>query len=270
MKNVSIKMPPKRKAVFDVSGRYVGKRVKTGRSIILSRKSKPGYGRRLTKYSKKRFNRRVRKALLQTTETGYKTKVVVSGAGSGINHDTLRKYVLWDVSDYSIFPTQGLGDGNRIGDEIYVTGMMIRATFQVPYDRRNTKIRLWYVPYNTDQGFPDQQSQFMHNVTGNTFLDPIQTKRWPGVKYLGQYQVKSTDQPHIIGETLQDKTIMVKKWLPIYRKVAFKEDGSVVPVSGLKEHGWLIASAYDSITSATTDTVVSRCEMSCTMYYKDP
>lgn len=229
-----------------------------------------GYGARRTKRGRTRFVRKVRSALLKTTETGYKSLTVAQGTGAAINHDTLKNFTLWDEAYTPLFPTQGLGDGNRIGDEIYVTGLKLRMQFEMPYDRRNTKIKLWYVPYDSASGDPALQAHFQHNVTGNTFLDPIQNKRWPGVKYLGMYQLTSTDQPHIIGETPEDKTLFINKWIPIYKKVAFKEDGSSVVVSGLPERGSIIATAYDTYSTFQTDTVVSRGEIACTLYYKDP
>lgn len=204
--------------------------------------------------------------MLKTTETGYKSLTVAQGTGASINHDTLKGFQLWSSTLTSLFPSQGLGDGNRIGDEIYVTGMKIRFQFEMPHDRRNTKIKLWYVPYNSDQGAPVTQSEFQHNVTGNTFLDPIQNKRWVGTKYLGMYQLKATDQT----TGVQDKTLFIEKWIPIYRKVTFKEDGSSVIASGLKEQAAIIATAYDTYSTFQTDTVVSRGEIQCTLYYKDP
>lgn len=205
--------------------------------------------------------------MLKTTETGYKSRTIAQGTGASINHDTLKAFILWDETTTALWPTQGLGDGNRIGDEIYVTGMKIRMQFEMPQDRRNAKIKLWYVPYNHTSGSdPSIQAEFQHNVTGNTFLDPIQTKRWPGVKYLGMYQLKATDQT--TGD--QDKTLFVSKWIPIYRKIAFKEDGSSVVVNGLTERGCIVATAYDTYSSFQTDTIVSRGEMQVTVYYKDP
>lgn len=234
-----------------------------------SRNSSTGrakYGGRRTRRGKSNFARAVRKVILQTTEKCYKSKTLASGTNGAINHDTLRHYRIWDPTDYSIFPAQGLGDGERIGDEIYVTGIMIRATFEVPQDRRNTKMKFWYVPYNSEQGNPSDQAAFQHNVSGNTFLDPIQTDRWQGIRYLGMHQLKSVDQT--TGQ--QDKSIMRKFWLPIYRKVTFNNDGSQSPASGLKEYGSIVATAYDTYSTLTTDTVVNRAEMTATLYYKCP
>lgn len=205
---------------------------------------------------------------MKTTETCYKSKTIAQGTAAAINHDTLRKFIIYDTGNTQIFPAQGLGDGQRVGDEIFVTGIMIRCTFEMPYDRRNAKIKLWSVPYNASQGDPGIQAQFQHNVSGNTFVDPVQSKRWKGIKYLGMHQLRGTDQT--TGEFGGDKTIVKKFWLPIYKKVTFTEDGSTIPASGIPTDWAIVATAYDTYSTFQTDTIVTRGEMVATLYYKDP
>lgn len=259
-------MPYKRKG----SGRGGPMRKKAFTVVRYKRGPGPGVsyaGGRRTKRGRSKFQRSVRRALLNTTETCYKSVTVAQGTGASINHDTLKKWELWnDVGSPSFMPAQGLGDGNRIGDEIYVTGIRIRGQFEMPQDRRNAKIKLWFVQWDNQQGDPAIQANFQHNTSGNTFIDPIQTKRYPGIKYLGMHQLRATDQT----TGTQDKTLFFNKWIPIYRKVSFKEDGSLACVAGLKTYGSLVATAYDTYSTFQTDTVVSRGEITATVYYKDP
>lgn len=210
-----------------------------------------------------RFARNVRKVLLQTTEGRYKSR---SLDGTTFNHDTLTELKIWDESTLGIFPVQGLTDGERLGDEVYVTGIMCRMVFQIPFDRRNTKFKMWYVPYNSSQGNPSTKTEFMHTVSNNVMVDPIQTDRWRGVKYLGMFKCSSVDQE----PAAQDKTVIIKKWIPIFRKVTFQQDGSSLPCSGLTERGSLIVAPYDSINTLTTDTVINNSECAFTLYFKSP
>lgn len=205
---------------------------------------------------------------LKQAETCYKTFSVKSVAGSfnSINHDSLSSIAIWTPSTTTIFPVQGNSDGERRGDEIYATGIRYRACFQVPSDRRNTIIKLWFVPFNTNQGDPNIKSQFFHLLTNNVILDPIQTDRWGGTRYLGSYRFTGRDQP----TDSQDKTIFVNKWIPIKRKVCFRSDAENIVSTGLKAFGYIVMAAYDTISSLTTDTIVSRTEHSFTLYYKDP
>lgn len=211
-----------------------------------------------------RFARNVRKVLLQTTESRYKSRSV---DGSSFSHDSLGSIVLWQegaVTD--LFPSQGLTDGERLGDEIYVTGIMCRMVFQIPHDRRNTKFKIWYVPHSHTQGSPTTKADFFHSVSNNVMVDPIQHDRWQGTRYLGMFKCSAADQT--TGS--QDKTVIVKKWIPIYRKVTFVSDGTATIASGLPERGYLIIAPYDSISTATTDTLITNSECAFTLYFKSP
>lgn len=206
----------------------------------------------------------IKNVTLKQSETKYVSKSI-----SVINfyHDTFKGINLWDASNTQIFPAQGTSDGHRNGDEIYLTGIMIRAVFVVPFDRRNMRLRMWFVPHNPVQGDPTVQANFQHNITGNIFLDPIQTDRYKGVKYLGTYRCLSSDQTTTAGS---DKTILFKRWLPINRKITFQQDNSQAVVSGLKERGYIICTQYDTTTTLTTDVLITSMEMAATLYFKDP
>lgn len=221
-----------------------------------------GRGGRRTRRGKSRFAKAVRGVILSTTERCYKSKAI---DGYTMNHDSLTNWEIWSGTITNIFPQQGLGDGERIGDEIYVTGIMVRMVLQVPQDRRNTKMKFWYVPHNTDVGALTK-ANFFHNVSNNVMVDPIQTDRWKGVRYLGLHQMSAVDQT--TGS--QDKTIIRKFWIPLYKKVTFQSDGSQVVASGLAESGTIVGCAYDTISTLTTDTLVTNSEVSFTLYYKCP
>lgn len=210
-----------------------------------------------------RFARKVRKVLLQTTESRYVSKSI---DGTSVNHDSLQVLNVWSETVTNIWPAQGLTDASRTGDEIYVTGLMCRMVFQIPHDRRNTKFKIWWVPHNSTQGSPNTKTEFFHTVSNNVMVDPIQTDRWQGTKYLGCFGVRATDQT--TGS--QDKTVIVKKWIPLNRKVTFQQDASQLPASGVTERGWIIIGAYDTITSVTTDTLITNSECAFTLYYKSP
>lgn len=210
-----------------------------------------------------RFARKVRKVLLQTTESRYKSRAY---DGVTCNHDSLNYFNIWNETTHGIWPAQGLTDGDRLGDEIYSTGIMCRFVFQIPHDRRNTKFKLWYVPFNSTAGDPATKTDFFHTVSNNVMVDPVQTDRWRGCRYLGQFRCSAADQT--TGS--QDKTVIIKKWIPLKRKITFQSDGVSIPVSGVPERGYIVIAAYDSITSATTDTLITNSECSFTHYFKSP
>lgn len=207
---------------------------------------------------------------LKQSETCYKS---VYGGGALGNpmapqffHNTISSFTIYDSSYYGIFPSQGNSDGERRGDEIYTTGIRLRMAWTVPYDRRNSTFRMYVLPYNSTQGSPIDKTLLFHNISGNIMLDPIQTDRWKGIKYLGTYRCKSRDQ----ATDGQLKTIMINKWIPLKRKVTFLNDGSVVPASGIKENLVILITAYDSIPTLATDVLADHVNACATLYYKDP
>ena len=126
---------------------------------------------------------------LKEQETNYKTIQPTIGS---MGHDSINEFRMWSSST-SVFPSQGTGDGNRIGDRIYPKGIRVRMCLDVPWDRKNVKVKAYYLPYNTDQGDPTTYANLFHNVVGNSRVDPIQFKRWKGIKYLGTYVPRDKD-----------------------------------------------------------------------------
>lgn len=216
-----------------------------------------------------KFAKAVKDVMLKETETKYVciNRALTGTAGNGtLCHNLLTQSILWDdINNTSLFPSQGDGKTSRDGEEIFCRGFMLRGVFQIPYNRRNMRFKLWYVPYNSQQGSPTDKSQFFYSTVNNTLLDPVQTDRWKGIRYLGTYKCSAVDQT--TGS--EDKTIMVKKWIPINRKLVFRTSSDRVVISGLKENGTIIIAPYDTVTSASTDVLITRMEASVTMYYKD-
>lgn len=247
----------------------MGGRKRTMRKTSASPFKRVNTRRLVAKAKTKSLVKLIKNVSLKQAETCYKTFSVKSVAGSfnGINHDSLSSIAIWTpTGSTSFWPVQGNSDGERRGDEIIATGFRYRGVFQCPSDRRNTIVKIWYVPFNTSQGDPNIKSQFFHLATNNVILDPIQTDRWPGTKYLGSLRFTGRDQP----ADSQDKTVFINRWIPLKRKITFRSDGENLLSGGVKGFGYIVMAAYDSISSSTTDTIISRSEHSFTLYYKDP
>jgi hypothetical protein len=217
---------------------------------------------------------------IKEAEVKYKTTGFTHAA---MVHDNIYQMLLWSNSA-TIFPGQGTTDGSRVGDRIVCQGLKIRAVFDVPWDRKNVKLKVFYLPWNSDQGTPTTYGQFFHDITTNARLDPVQTKRWPGVKYLGTYQIEPERAPYYTYSSgdqtpaadvisANTGTICVKKWIPMNKKLYFKADAST-SVTNLKENGSIICIPYTTINTASTgvisgDNVILKAEMAVTVYYKD-
>lgn len=240
---------------------YASKKARTIGSYYS--KGGSGGGRSKRKWPRYRFARAVKRVIFSTAEKCYKS---TQKDGNSFNHDSLGAISVWYPGGNTFFPSQGNGDGERRGDEIYATGIMIRAVWQIPHDRRNTKFKLWFVQYDEDQQGVLSKANFFHNISNNVMVDPIQSDRWRGVRYLGMHKCSAVDQT--TGS--QDKTIIMKKWIPLKRKICFQSDSSDTPTSGVMSRGALVIAPYDSITSVTTDTLITNSEITFTLYYKDP
>jgi len=152
-----------------------------------------------------------------------------------------------------------------------LASVTIRGQIEIPYDRRDVNCDLYFVQNNSAVGGPTDMS---HNVFGNALLDPVQSKRFVNVKKLGRYRVKPTDAGmHSTGSWLADnvitKTIMFKRWVPFKKTVKFVADNTATPTD-IPELGSLLLACADTLSTASSDTVVASVNTTATSYFKDP
>ena len=253
-------------------GRNV-KRFNRGRTFRTVRRRMPAAPRGLS-----RMKNMIKNVQLSQAETNFKTLAVTS---SGMNHDSIYTFPMWGPLS-SIFPVQGTTDHQRIGDRITALSVKIRMCLTIPYDRQNTKLKLYYLPYNSDQGDPTDKAQLFHSLVGNTMVDPIQFKRWKGIQYLGMYRPKDNDaknwvtqgghqvpeEPAAAWQSSNDATIYINKTIKLNRKCWFRDATDFQP-QNLKENGTILILPYASTNTLITDTVVRKMEGAYTLYYKD-
>lgn len=192
-------------------------------------------------------------------------------------HDGIYEYLL-NTTDQgnTTVPTRIVNSAvsnGRVSDEVYSTGFMIRGCFGLPFDRRNTCIKIWLVDYNTNQGTPTNQAHWYRDTTGNSMLDPLNDDRFPGVKLLRVLRHKARDLYVERGELTDNGSIAqlyYKIWIPYRRKLRYASGSQLPPIAGCKERLSLICTAYDTASALTTDVVVVDHRQSVTWYYKDP
>ncbi|AXH77539.1 MAG: putative capsid protein [Circoviridae sp.] len=188
-------------------------------------------------------------------------------------HNNIYQVHCWSMPgtgiNLDILPAQGVNDTTRIGDRIFVKGIMLRCCFQTVGDRLNTKIKVFWIPHNSEQG--DPSSDLFHNVTGSVMVDPVQKKRYPGIKYLGMHRVKPADVQFLTSGTTisaNNNDISFSHFIPMNKKVWFKADASKHP-SNLKEHGTFAFCFYHNQSAMITDVVMTGGDVNATLYYKD-
>lgn len=269
-------------AATKIQRAYRARKVAASRAIAVSTGvGRNGFSRRAGGSYRKmnRFQRAVRKVVFSTTEKKYRSATINGPEGTNLgisstvwNHNSLNFINLWNVTQGTnsvgtrLFPTQGLTDGNRIGDEIYATGISLKLMINLAPDRRTTNIKCWFVPHNGTQGSGTDKNQFFHGLLNNVMVDKVQTDRWPGLKYLGLFRNSDPDNLTSTGHG----QIYLKLWIPLKRKLTFITDGDTITAQGLKQIGSLVFATYDKINSSELDDCVTSIQGEATMHYKDP
>jgi len=269
-------MPYKRARSYSTAAFRKYKRSRTWKPTRFARRPRRG-----TRYGGK--SRMMRNIALNLSEAKENNLNLPFTGGSGTAswngyHDNLYGCNLHDAVNNqgaTKLPANGSLTNGRNGKEIYATGFRIRGSFTVPYDRRNTRIKMWLVEWNTAQGSPVTYANFFENTVGNGMVDPINNERFPGIRKLRDMRVKARDLYVERGEITDDgseATMYYNIWIPFKRKLFFR-DGSteMTPISGIKEYLTMIMLPYDTPdTNSTTDRVVTQHEQCVTFYWRDP
>jgi len=217
---------------------------------------------------------------IKQAEVKYKSRIMNYDA---MNHNGIYKLPIWDADAIllpkSVLPFQGLEDDNRIGDRIHAQKFKLRMTFDIPWDRRNMRLKIFYLQYNSDQGDPTDKAQLQHQITGNIRLDPIQKKRWgKGLKYLGDYNpLRGVQYPHMSVQNAESApgavsqntaSLDINIDIPMNKKIFFTQDGAMTPAN-LKENGCILFLPYSTVNTGTGDNLVIKAQGAITLYYKD-
>lgn len=204
---------------------------------------------------------------LKQTETKYISK---SQTFTSTVHNAINVVRLWgDNSNLAnnVMPNQGDTDANRSGDSIVATGYKIRYNIVANSISKQGHYKFFFLPYNSDQGDPTDRAQLTHTLTDYLSLDPIQSKRWKGIKYLGKRYMRSTD-----SSSNEQGIINGSFWIPLKRTINFKNDTTNI-TTNLKENGILIWYYTGNLALADPDsatTYVAEANFCSTLYFKDP
>lgn len=203
----------------------------------------------------------MKKVALSTTETKFKN---ISIPKWELYHNKNKQ---GSVNLSSALVAQGDDDDDRIGSEIYLTGIKFRLLLGQKADRPNVTFKIYIVEYDSTQaGTLENSSHFYHNVTGNTMLDAIQNHRF---KILYQKTFKGSTGSLEVGETSKEKTYPISFWVPMKRKLSFQTDSGTMVSMGMKDNLRIMIAAYDAYGTVESDNIAyAQCCASC--YYKDP
>lgn len=226
----------------------------------------------IAKQKRSQLVRLIKDVQIAESEMKFKTSTIETGV---LNHNSVTEFNVWGPTGniFNILPNIGTGDGSRIGDRIHAKGIMLRAQVQLTWDRKSTKLAVYWVPHNSEQGAPS--TDLFHNVSGMTILDPLQKKRFPKAKLVGIYKTDPNDQStgsyggsNGTPQANDQKVIFFKAYVPLNQKVYFKTDSSNVPTN-LNEYGTFCLAPFDKTLAGALDNVILSGTMNATLYYKD-
>lgn len=226
----------------------------------------------IAKQKRSQLVKLIKDVQIAESEMKFKSSTIETGV---LNHNTVTEFNVWGPTGniFNILPNIGTGDGSRIGDRIHAKGIMLRGQVQLAWDRKNTRLGIYWVPHNSEQGAPS--TDLFHNVSGMTILDPLSKKRFPKAKLVGIYKTEANDShTGTYGGSVgtpaasDSKIIFFKSYIPMNKKVYFKTDSSNVPTNIL-EYGTLCLAPFDKTLTLSTDNVILSGTMNATLYYKD-
>lgn len=181
-------------------------------------------------------------------------------------HNTIN--LLYRINGQTSMPSQGLGDKNRIGDKIYLTGIDIRMLLGQKQDRPNVTFRVivFSVKANTAQIAGLNYVNIFDNTTGNCLLDSVNSDE---CKVIKQYFYKPSTSAMIgfnsgtgVGK---EYTRPYHIYVPFKRNITFQWDGSTVP--DMRDY-YILVMAYDAYGTLVTDNI-AYCQLWSKMYFKD-
>jgi hypothetical protein len=157
-------------------------------------------------------------------------------------------------------PPQGVGENQRLGNEIYISGIKIHMQFQTKNDRLNTKFRVVVVKHNPAYGFASYTDWF--DSIMNVMVDHVDRGRATKVfdKIYGYTNFNPTNSTDQI-------TFFKSLWLPIKEKYVFRDDGTQ-DLAFTKNIYTMFVMAYDATGSLLTDNIGS-VVLHRRLYYKD-
>jgi hypothetical protein len=225
------------------------KALKTGKRTM----RKKSFARKST--TKMSFAKRVKKVLLKVAEP--KNKYTAMG----------KQEMYHNVTDYKVInnsgwmPTQGVGDNQRIGDMVNISGFRLRIMYGSKQDRPNVNWRWWVV--KIPKGSAATYVNCFNAYTNNVMIDDINTDFCKVLKK-GSFSSKWAGQDATVGkESTSFKTISVP-----YKKL-YKFGPGNGAVTHNDDDVALITAAYDAYGTLLTDNI-GYFESMLDIYYRDP
>jgi len=160
-----------------------------------------------------------------------------------------------------VLPTQGVGDNQRVGDEIYLSGFKWKFLIGQKADRPNVTFR--YAVVTVPKGSAVVYNDWFKNVIGNVMLDDF-NRDFVKVHATGLWR---PNEAGLAGTGGDEYTFVKQLWIPYKKKLKFG------PADGAITHNdddlYLTIMAYDAFGTLITDNIAYIVPL-LQCYYRDP
>lgn len=218
-------------------------------------------------YKKRRFVRRrvavARRRLIRTIK-----RVTMKAAEPKCVRKSVPKFEMYHnqtailtLNANSFMPTQGVGDNQRVGDQINMSGFRLRMLLGQKADRPNVSFRWWIVV--APKGSSYSYNNWFIPTTSNVLLDDLNKDFVKQLKS-GLWRPNEAGLANAGGD---EYTFAKKIWLPYKKLLKFG------PGDGLLSHNdddiHFIIAPYDAYGTLDTDNI-AYCQMAVDIFYRDP
>lgn len=163
----------------------------------------------------------------------------------------------------SCMPAVGTLDIQRVGDQIYSSGLALHFLFGQKQDRMNVTFRIVVLRVTPDEK-PASLNDLIENTTGNILLDAVNTDRG---KVVYQKFIKKNISPQLEAAGQQrELTFPHKVWIPYRRLIKFPGNAGT-SFAGDKIYVYVFA--YDAYGTLIEDNIAYY-QMWSKFYYRDP
>ena len=202
------------------------------------------------------FKAKVKRVILNTAEPKHIDYRMTNSLGENLPHNTIQAKV---INLANAMPAQGIGDNNRVGDQINTSGWLLCLMICQKADSPNMTFKYWIVEVNKGETYA--YSAWFDNVTNNTMLDKVSTDMCK-IKKTGTWKPYQGAMSNGMDEYTFTKSIYIphKKLIKFTRNASNTHDARDL---------YILLVAYDAYGSLLTDTIASY-EMVSTLYFKDP
>ena len=211
--------------------------------------------RKYTRFNTRRLRTLIKRTVLKTCESKERTTLYDKVE---MFHNVFTTY---HINQAGNMPSQGTQEVQRIGDQINMSGFMLRCLFGQKVDRPNVTFRYFIVKVPKASVY--SYATWFRNITSNVLLDNINTDFCKVLK-TGVMRPNEAGLSNAGGD---EYTFTRKFFIPYKKLIKFG------PSDSSQTHNdddiyWLIA-PYDAFGTLITDNVAYM-QAALTLYYKDP